>query len=267
MRELAMQFPRIADMRIYDGVWHGIEPVRLWEIVECSRLYLLEYIDKKFGEKYKTFLRRGHSGFHNLPLLRNSGVMEDFEGSLELLNTSILPSQIDTLDASYDWLDMALRLSSCDTGVHAVKNEFSVSTRRLGNDPRYVLDAIDYGVITLFIKDSYIYLGEFGFNGLRFIAPFLEVVTGYLSKYCIIWRRIDFSLITDDEEIQEALDICEKVSKERGNYCDILEVMVPNTNDMDASFRGGGRWPYKLLPSWLRDQVHRYDVYYESQAK
>lgn len=66
MKDLQMEYPNIAGNPLCDGEWHRITVLRLWYVVSCSSLLVMEYDDHNHGMQCVTVLVRTPNGIIRL---------------------------------------------------------------------------------------------------------------------------------------------------------------------------------------------------------
>ena len=282
MKEIQMEYPNIEGNNLCDGTWHRISVLRLWYVVSCSNLLVMEYADHKHEMQCITILVCTSNGIMKAPLIDYSELYGAINGLLEPADPSFLPDKIEASDVSYDLTDLTLRLvqegftmtrrvaiadapppppppSPPDGPGCQCHSLFIARALANGKNPLPPAPMLMGGqalivprcrVATLFIHDSRIYLGTLDNAGLTLLHASPSVLLSILANYFIVWRHTDFSIVTDEAEVLAALNELVRESKEEGRLVTVTEI---GYNSMSVR-------ELEEIPRWVRRYAHRYEV-------
>ena len=286
MKYIQMEYPNIEHSALCDGTWHRISVVRLWYVVSCSSLLVMEYFDYSYHQQCVTVLVCTPDGVMKAPLIDYEDFSGAIKGLLEPADPDQLPDKIEASDVSFDLTDLTLRLvqegftmtrrvasatapppppppppdgPGPDGPKRAQRHRLFVARDRNGG--RYPLPPTPMlmgeqalivprcRVATLFIFESRIYFGFLENAGLTLLQAFPDVVLSYLSHYFIIWRDINFALVKDDIVISNALtELIRELKETEDRSIVITEIDYSHMPVREL----------EVIPRWVRRYAHRY---------
>ena len=281
--KIQIEYPLIFGNDLCDGTWHDATVEELY-LVGTGPFYLLKYFDEKYEEECLAVLLRSGKNFRKAPLVDYSSINALTGRILSLADANMLPDKIEaSSDVSFDLADLTLRRMAAaspppppplpPSGNNGGGNANAVRVYRVKNDSQlpslrgqaWTVKAnngvgfMPCRIATLFIYENMIYVGWLDKNGFNVTLPSLPQLFHILSTYYIIWRRIQFSIITDNNVILGALNVfCNEYAK-NGVGVTIREIDVESFEARSAG----------ELPACLVNVAHRYNVrqIYHSQNK
>lgn len=203
-------------------------------------------------------------------------------GLLEPADPCFLPDRIEASDVSYDLTDLTLRLvqegftmsrrmatadatpppppppppSFNDSDPDPQRHNLFMARAKSKLPPPPMLMGGQALIVprcrvaTLFIYDSKIYLGRLDNAGLTLKHATPSAILPILENYFIIWRHIDFSVVTDASEINAALSELIRECSEKGR-----RVLISELGYVALSVR-----ELEEIPRWVRRYARRYSV-------
>jgi hypothetical protein len=240
-------------------------------------MYIMEYFDRRYSINCVTVLVRTSRGLMKAPLFDYAQLSYLTQGLLVQVDLAVLPNQIYAFNASYDLVDLSLRMmrgdSAMASGSGAPPTPPPPSPPSNGGEQRveWLVQADSsmkkppfppvedqtmyirrrsYQIATLFIYDSNIYAGRLTEEGLKLIRLDARNALHILENYYIIWRDEHYELITDERTILEALNNLMDECARRNISAEIYET------EMGRRYA----WNSDDIPEWILRCAHRYIV-------